>query len=117
MIPRLAASIEVGRYEKTGARDEAGDYLSEFVSRTVGVYGIAPSGSDEPEERNRNAIVTGWDIYAPPGTRIDPRDRVRIPGYEGDCEVLGEAAVWEHNPYGSAMSRYGVVIKVKKVDG
>lgn len=117
MIPRLAATIKVGRYERTGARDEAGDYVYGFVSRDVEVYGIAPTGSDEPEERNRTAVVTGWDIYAPPGTRIDSRDRVRIPNVSGDCEVLGEPAVWEHNPYGSNMGRYGVVIKVRKVDG
>lgn len=117
MIRQLAATIEVGAYERTDQRDEAGDYITRFVSRSVKVYGIAPSGSDEPEERNRAAVITGWDIYAPPGTRIDPRDIVRIPDVEGDLQVKGEPAVWEMNPYGTPMGNIGVVLKVEKVDG
>lgn len=117
MIPQLAAEIEVGKYEQTTERDEAGDYVYGFVSRLVKVYGIAPSTSDEPEERNRASVVTAWDIYAPPGTRVGPHDIVRLPDVAGDCQVLGNAAVWEHNPYGSAMNNFGVVVKVEKVDG
>lgn len=117
MIPMLSATIEVGAYEQTTERDEAGDYITRFVSRSLGVYGIAPSGSDEPEERNRSSVVTAWDIYAPAGTRIGPHDYVRIPTVEGDLQVLGEPAVWESNPYGSPMGNYGVVLKVGKADG
>lgn len=117
MIPQLAAEIEVGQYTQTGERDEAGDFIEGYVSRKVGVYGIAPSTSEEPEARNRSAVVTAWDIYAPPGTRIGPHDVVRLPGVEGDCQVVGEPAIWEHNPYGSTMGSFGVVVKVEKADG
>lgn len=117
MIPQLAASIEVGKYTLTGERDEAGDFIEGFVVRTVKVYGIAPSSSDEPEDRNRSAVVTAWDIYAPRGTRIGPHDTVRLPGVEGDCQVVGEPALWEHNPYGTTMGNFGVVVKVEKADG
>lgn len=117
MIPQLAATIEVGAYEQTTERDEAGDFITRFVSREVRVYGIAPSSSEEPEERNRSSVVTAWDIYAPPGVRIGPHDQVRIPYVEGDLEVKGEPAVWEMNPYGAQLGNIGVVIKVGKADG
>lgn len=117
MIPQLAIEIEVGAYTLTDQRDEAGDFIEDFVARKVGVYGVAPSSSEEPEDRNRSAVVTAWDIYAPPGTRIGPHDVVRLPGVEGDCQVLGEPALWEHNPYGSPMGNFGVVVKVRKADG
>lgn len=117
MIPQLTATIEVGAYERTNQRDEAGDYITRFVSRPVRVYGIAPSSSDEPEERNRAAVITAWDIYAPPGTRVGPRDIVRLPDVEGDLQVKGEPAIWETNPYGTPMGNIGVVLKVEKADG
>ena len=117
MIRQLAATIEVGAYERTSERDEAGDYVTHFVFREVRVYGIAPSGSEEPEERNRSLVVTSWDIYAPPGTRIGPRDVVRIPGVDGDLQVKGEPAIWETNPYGTPMGNLGVVLKVGRADG
>lgn len=117
MIRQFSATIEVGAYEQTTERDEAGDFITRFVSRSVDVYGIAPSGSDEPEARNRSAVVTAWDIYAPPGTRIGPHDIVRLPDVEGDLQVKGEPAIWESNPYGTPMGNLGVVLKVEKADG
>ena len=117
MIRQLAATIEVGAYERTDERDEAGDYITRFVSRSVKVYGIAPSSSDEPEERNRSSVVTAWDIYAPPGTRVGPHDVVRIPDVAGDLQVKGEPAIWEMSPYGTPMGNIGVVLKVEKADG
>ena len=117
MIRRITATIEVGKHTRTDERDEAGDYVYRFVSRSVGVYGITPSGSDEPEERNRSSVVTAWDIYAPPGTRIGPNDIVRIPGVPGDLQVKGEPAIWESNPYGAPTGALGVVVKVGKADG
>lgn len=117
MIRQLAATIEVGAYERTDERDEAGDYIARFVSRSVRVYAIAPSTSDEPEERNRTSVVTAWDIYAPPGTRVGPHDVVRIPDVAGDLQVKGEPAIWETNPYGTPMGNLGVVLKVGRADG
>lgn len=117
MIRQFTATIEVGAYEQTTDRDEAGDFITRFVSRSVDVYAIAPSGSDEPEERNRSSVVTAWDIYAPPGTRIGPHDIVRLPYVDGDLQVKGEPAIWEANPYGSPMGNIGVVVKVAKADG
>src|SRR5699024_5558888 len=117
VIRQLAATIEVGAYEQTGGRDEAGDYVPRFVSRAVRVYGIHPSTAAAPEERNRSPGVTAWDIYAPPGPRVGPHDVVRIPDVAADLQVKGEPAIWEMNPYGTQMGNTGVVLKVEKADG
>ena len=114
-----AREIVVHTKSDTPTRDEAGDYVYTWAQRTVQVYGIAPAASTEPGDANRSAVVTGWDVYAPPGVRIGPHDRVQLPHLPADqlCEVDGEPAIWDHNPHGTLLGNVGVVIKLKRVNG
>lgn len=93
------------------------DVYGDPVAQQVEVYGIAPSSSTEPGDPNRSSVVTGWDIYAPVGVVVGPHDHVRLPGVDDLCEIVGEPAVWDHNPHLSVLGSRGVVLKVRRVNG
>lgn len=50
-----------------------------------------------PPQQARDTVITGWNVYAPPGTDIRTTDRLRIRG--SLWEVTGETADWGRNPF------------------
>lgn len=83
---------------------------------TVEVYGWGPpSGSSEPAESGRNAVVTEVEVYAPASVQVSARDRVLLGGdLEHTYEVIGLAEDFNHGPFGWAP---GIRINLKRVDG
>jgi hypothetical protein len=51
-----------------------------------------PRPSDEPVADARNAVTSGWTLYLPLGSGVQPYDRVRVRGI--DYPVQGQPAVW-----------------------
>ena len=51
-----------------------------------------PRPSAEPVQDARNAIVSGWTLYLPPGDPITADNRVRVRGEE--YPVQGQPADW-----------------------
>lgn len=52
-------------------------------------------GSDEQQERD--TVIVGYTVYAPPGTDLVTTDQVRIRGEL--CEITGEPGGWGRNPF------------------
>lgn len=48
-------------------------------------------------QQGRDSVITGWTVYAPPGTEIRTTDQLRIRGQL--WEVTGETSVWGRNPF------------------
>jgi hypothetical protein len=48
-------------------------------------------------QQGRDSVITGWTVYAPPGTEIRTTDRLRIRG--SLWEVTGETADWGRSPF------------------
>lgn len=80
----------------------------------VSVDGVAvePRPSTEPLRDARNAVVSGFTLYLPPGTVISPTNRVRVRG--SVYQVLGEAAAWRHPFTGWEP---GVIVQCERVEG
>ena len=95
--------------DSPGGRDAYGDPVASTTASTA-VDGclVAPSGSEEPGDRGSDGVITGWKVYAPPGTIVLPTDRVVVRGIT--CRVEGEVADWGEAPG-------GVVITVSRALG
>lgn len=65
-----------------------------------------PRPSQEPVQNARNALVSGWTLYLPPGDPITAANRVRVRGVV--YPVQGQPADW----LGS-----GVVVQAYKTEG
>lgn len=66
---------------------------------------LEPRPSDEPVADARNALVSGWTLYLPPGDPITRLNRVRVRGVE--YPVQGEPADWG----------VGIVVQAFKTEG
>lgn len=83
----------------------------------IRVLGVAPRSREEPQEPGRPwAVETVWDIYGPLGIEISPYDRVVLPTGQ-TCEVVGEVAVWDHNPHSTVALQGGVHFTVQATKG
>lgn len=49
------------------------------------------------EQQARDTVITGYTVYAPPGTSVLTTDRVRIRGVV--CEITGEPGDWGRSPF------------------
>lgn len=67
---------------------------------------VAMIRSTEPTDENQSGVVTGWTVFAPPGTDFVRSDQVKIRGVL--CDVDGEVADW-----GDA----GVVVNAQRAEG
>lgn len=54
-----------------------------------------PRPSDEPVQDARNAVVSGFTLYLPPGDPVSRLDRIRVRGE--DYPVQGDPARWVHS--------------------
>lgn len=80
------------------------------------VYGYGPAASlagSEPTARP-TAVITAWQVFAPPGTVVNAQDRYIMPGQDGEWEQDGELGDYTHGPFGWAP---GVVIQIRRVVG
>lgn len=73
---------------------------------------VAPRSSEEPTEVGRQAVITGLQVYLPPGTEIAPSDRLVVRGET--FEVEGDAGEWR-NPYSDVWR--GVEVACSRVEG
>lgn len=77
------------------------------------VHGWAPpSGSTEPFEAGRNAVIRDLDVYAPAGTVVGPQDRITVQGIV--YEVVGYVEDFTTGPWQWAA---GVRINCKRAEG
>ena len=86
---------------------EAVEDWSNPTERTVTTVAPAePRPSQEPVQEARNAVVSGWTLYLPPGDPVTAANRVRVRGVE--YPVQGQPADW----LGA-----GVVVQAFKTEG
>ena len=75
---------------------------------------VAVAPRVEPEDRPdlRNAITSGYRLYAPYDVAVGPHDEITVRGIRH--QVDGEIARW-HNPFTG--DRPGAVVTVKRIEG
>lgn len=98
--------------EATDADPYSGDAGTAGSEVDVPGVGVEPRPSDEPTQDARNAVVSGFTLYLPPGTEIGPQNRVQVRG--GTYSVLGEPAVWR-SPFTGWEP--GVVVQCERTEG
>lgn len=103
---RPARTIDPYSQELTGFDWDAADELD------IEGVAIEPRPSSEPVQDARNAVTSGFTLYAPPDADVLPGDRVLVRDVTYDVE--GEPAHWR-NPFNG--STPGVVIQTKAVNG
>lgn len=74
--------------------------------------GFAPSGSTEPLEQGRSAVITTPTVYAPAGADVLAHDRLIVRGRT--WQVKGDPADWRHPMTGWTP---GLVIQLEEVAG
>lgn len=83
----------------------------------VAVIAIAPSQSSQTSTQDRpHASIQAWDVYAPVGTRIDPRDRMSLPGI-GRVHLVGGLQYWCHNPHALFRVQGGIQFRIERRAG
>lgn len=80
------------------------------TSVTVNDVLCEPRPSGEPLADARHQVVSGWTLYMPAGTVMDPRKRVVVRG--GTFKVIGEAADWRLGNWWP-----GLVVQTELVSG
>lgn len=73
---------------------------------------VAPRDAEEDGSGGRQAVIHGYNVYAPAGTVVLPTDRLRVRG--DDHEVHGEPGVWT-DPWTDITQ--GVEIRTRRVTG
>ncbi|MEU1778104.1 MULTISPECIES: hypothetical protein [Streptomyces] len=95
-------TIVIVRNGPSPGRDSYGQPIPGPETETT-VHGCVVSPRPEnirigsPPQQGRDSVITGWTVYAPPGTDIRTTDRLRIRG--SLWEVTGETADWGHSPF------------------
>jgi len=73
---------------------------------------VAPRGQGENRTEGRQAVTSGWTVYAPTGADVLATDQVEVRGVV--YEVDGEPADWR-SPFSGR--RPGLVFDVVRVEG
>jgi hypothetical protein len=73
---------------------------------------VAPRDAEEDRTNGRQAVIVGFNIYAPPGADIRPTDRVVARGETH--EIDGDPGVWV-DPF--SQTEKGVEIRTRRVEG
>lgn len=107
MIGETVTVLPALTYDSNGDPVEGSD-----AEYNIDGCAVAPGPSVSTDQRGRDGVVVVFSVYAPPGTRIGRRSRVRCRGEEFYIE--GEPAVWTQ-AY-SAIER-GVVVELKRGEG
>ena len=112
MLP-LGEPVTILRRVQTGT-DRYGKPVYDWPEPGVEVprCAVSPRMSEEPAQVGREQVITGLTVYLPPGTEIEPYDRLRVRGRV--YEVVGEPGEWR-NPYSGRS--VGVQVAIKRVEG
>lgn len=97
----------------TGDYDEQGNpILTADSSFTIIDVAVAPQGSEETTDAPGIFVITGYELYCPPGTVLLPTDRLTVRSVDG-WQVQGDstAAAWR-SPFDGG--ERGVVVSVKR---
>lgn len=103
-----------------GEKDAHGNAKVTYADAVeIKVYGYGPrssGGSSEPSKPNRDEVVIGQTVYAPPeiASQVTALDRFEVPLGGDVYEVDGEIGDWNHGPFGW---QPGISIALKRVEG
>ncbi len=86
-----------------GETDSHGNLLDQWgTGRREAVHGVAPGGTSEPREANRDAVTWDLDLLVPAGFTCGHRDRVTWAGatyeVEGRLEEYSTGPWWHTAP-------------------
>ena len=99
-----------------GAPDRYGNPTVAWESVPWPVFAVSPRASTEPSEANRDAVMSGLQVFAPvDGPRPGPNDRVSHGGEEWG--VVGDVGVWDNNPHFARTTQRGIVVNLDRMEG
>lgn len=87
---------------RPGGRDNFGN-VEPVTSHQVAGCLLAPRGSDEGANTFANTVITGAELFTPPGADLLPSDRVVARGVTYDVE--GEVGDWGAGGKQAALTR------------
>jgi hypothetical protein len=86
------AVLSAGTTTDPYSQETVEDWDSPTERDVVTTAPLEPRPSDEPVQDARNAVISGWTLYLPPGDPITRFDRVRVRGEV--YPVQGDPADW-----------------------
>lgn len=104
-------SVDVIPYQQA-AVDAYGDSTESYGPPVPYLCGVDPVYSSEPDAAGRNAVITGYTIFGPPGMVVGPHDHLTVRG--GPCKVDGDVARRVNNFTGAD---FGVEFVAERVSG
>lgn len=112
MIP-LTKSADLLRYtgEQRNSRGNVVDTWAEPVPVRSNWY---VSSSHEPQIAGHERVLVDAQWFVPQGTEVGTQDKVRLPGYAGDFEVIGEVESYNDGPFSSG---WPLVVNLRRVTG
>lgn len=111
----MKATVPIGiRRYSPGLRDAHGNVSSSYAASVEALaFAVYPVTSDEAQV-GRDDVTIRLTVLVPLGTEIGPRDRVSVPGHEGDFDVDGDPADWSTGPFSWAP---GLAFNLKRTEG
>lgn len=107
-ITRIRAGVVLDPY----SNEETGLDWDAVIETDIANVALEPRPSSEPVQDARNAVTSGFTLYAWRAVDLTPADKVRMRGVVYDID--GEPADWR-NPYSGRL--VGTIIQTKAVDG
>lgn len=105
----------VTRLRGTATEDRYGAQVVDWTDPAelaIAGCAVAPRDAEEDNAAGRQAVIRGFNVYAPEGTSVLPTDRLRVRGEVH--EVHGQPGVWV-DPWSDVAA--GVEIRTRRVDG
>lgn len=113
---RITATLAIRRRVE-GASDIYGNpKVSYGAPEEWPVFAVAPRSSTEPQDPNRDLVVTGITVFAPvEGTMPGALDLVE---HRGDTwQVTGDVGTWDENPHVVSTRQHGIVVNLDRTEG
>lgn len=117
MSRRITQTLTIIGSVTTDERDRYGNRIVVTVRKPWPVFSVAPGATQEPDEPNRTAVVTGLTVYAPvDGPQPAAVDAVEVPNL-GTFDVAGDVQTWDNNPHHVTTSEHGLVVTLQRKTG
>lgn len=117
MTRRTTQTLTIVTKQETDQRDRYGNRIVVTVRKPWLVYSVAPGATQEPDEPNRTAVVTGLAVYAPAdGPQPTAADAIEVPSL-GMFEVAGDVQTWDLNPHHATTTQRGLVVTLQRKAG